>query len=367
MSEHALVYDERDIAHRFIVLYEASGLGQDKQGEPSVLAYCVRSLLSEGRITYTTVDKTDAGLQARVIERQGPTGLITTTTWASLHPENETRMLSLAVKDTTEQTRSVLAALANRYNGKQGDGPDLEPWHALQSWLELAAERGVTIPYAHDLASLSNPRAVRLRRDFGKVLTLVQAHALLHQTHRERNPEGRVVATLADYSAVHALVSDIIDEGVEATVSPTVRQTVQAVTTLVQDGLGNPVTISQVAKELGLDSSSAYRRVKVAEGLGYVVNQETRSRQPAKLVVGEPMPGEAHVLPTPQALAAKCFGADPPRTTRKRAIGANGTPGRHSDALAGWPQTGGAQQGAHPGDNGRDRLQPGASRDSRGP
>jgi len=319
MSEHALVYDERPIANRFIVLYEASGLGQDKQGEPSVLAYCVRSLLSEGRISYTTVDKTDEGMQARVIEREGPTGLITTTTWATLHPENETRMLSVAISDTVAQTASVFGALANRCNGQQGDGPDLEPWLALQSWLELAGERRVTIPYAHELAKLASPRAVRLRRDFGKVLSLIQTHAILHQANRERDDQGRIVATLADYAAVHALVSDIINEGVQATVAPTVRETVEAVRQLREQALAQaggdeaeakPVRVGAVARALGLDSSAASRRIAAAQALGYVVNEETRYRQPAKLVLGEPLPGEEHVLPTPEELQ-KCVQAYP--------------------------------------------------------
>jgi len=321
MSDHALVYDERPIANRFIVLYEASGLGQDKQGEPSTLAYCMRSLLSEGRIAYTTVDKTDEGMQARVIEREGPTGLITTTTWATLHAENETRMLSVVVKDTVAQTRGVLGALANRYNGQHGDAPDLAPWQALQEWLELAGTRDVTIPYAHELAALSNPRAVRLRRDFGKVLTLIQAHAMLQQVHRDRDAQGRIVATLADYEAVHELVNDIINEGVEATVSPVVRETVNAVAELRQKAQADagdeesakPVSLPAVAKALGLDKSAASRRVAAARELGYIVNTESRRGQPANLIIGEAMPGEESVLPTPEALAEKCVLVDPPR------------------------------------------------------
>ena len=41
--------------------------------------------------------------------------------------------------------------------------------------------------------------AVRLRRDFSVVLSLIKAHAILHQATRERDADGRIVATLADY------------------------------------------------------------------------------------------------------------------------------------------------------------------------
>ena len=48
----------------------------------------------------------------RLIEREGPTGLIVTTTSLRLHPENETRMLSLTITDTRDQTAAVFRALA---------------------------------------------------------------------------------------------------------------------------------------------------------------------------------------------------------------------------------------------------------------
>jgi hypothetical protein len=57
-------------------------------------SYLVRSLLSEGRVRYETVEKTKDGLKPRLIEREGPTGLLVTTTAVKLHPENETRLLS---------------------------------------------------------------------------------------------------------------------------------------------------------------------------------------------------------------------------------------------------------------------------------
>lgn len=301
MSERAIIYDERPVDHRFIVLYEASGLGVDRPGEPSVLAYCVHSLLSEGCIRYVTVEKTLEGMVPRRIERQGPTGLITTTTWASLHPENETRMLSVTIRDDAAQTRGVFTALAERANGHNSGSPDLRQWRALQRWLELAGEREVTIPYAMALAEKAKPAAVRLRRDFGKLLTLIKAHALLHQASRGRDDQGRIVATLEDYAAVYNLVADLMAEGVGATVSPTVRETVEAVRVLYAEKK-EPVTLAELAKRLGLDRSTANRRVLVARELGHVVNLEERWGKPSRLAPGDPLPEETPILPAPEAL-----------------------------------------------------------------
>ena len=99
MSERALAYTEGDLRNRFLVIYEAAGLS----GE--FASYLIRSLLSEGRLVYEVVEKTPQGLRPRRIEKEGPTGLLVTTTAVRLHPENETRLLSLQVTDTQEQTR----------------------------------------------------------------------------------------------------------------------------------------------------------------------------------------------------------------------------------------------------------------------
>ena len=308
MSDHLLAYDERPIAHKMLVIYEATGMSSD------IGSYLVRSLLSEGCVKYGTVEKTPDGLQPRIIERPGPTGLITTTTWTHLHPENETRLLSITVRDDPMQTRGVLECLADRANGNGPSEPDFGPWHALQTWLELAGTREVTIPYAHELAEHTNPKAVRLRRDFGAVLNLIRAHAILHQCTRERDAQGRIIATLADYRAVYDLVIDIVSEGVEATVSQTVRKTVEAVSELYARD-GSPVSMAELAKHLGLDKSCTSRRVRVGVDLGYIVNLEDKKGKPARLTPGESLPEGQAILPKPEDLENKNCLPYPPNNT----------------------------------------------------
>ena len=134
-------------------------------------------------------------MRPRVIKKEGPTGLITTTTAARLHPENETRLLSLTVTDTPEQTRAVMLAQAD---DAEDDGVDYERWHAHQRWLALG-ERRVVVPFAKRLALEIPTVAVRLRRDFLMLLSLVRANALLHRELRGRDERGRIVANMTDY------------------------------------------------------------------------------------------------------------------------------------------------------------------------
>jgi hypothetical protein len=294
MSDRTLAYSEEPIRHRFLVIYEAAGMS----GE--FATYLMRSLLSEGKVRYETVEKTSEGMKPRLIEREGPTGLIVTTTAVKLHPENETRLLSLTVTDTQEQTRAVMAALAEEVAEA---APDLATWHALQVWLQ-SAEHSVWIPYAKKLAELIPPVAVRLRRDFGALLNLVSAHALLHQASRERDSQGRIVATIDDYAPVKELVADLVSEGIEATVPITVRETVEAVKRLRQDSNGEPVTVTDLARELKLDRSAVSRRVRNAKDRGYLRDLEENQRKPSRLVPGDDLPEDLQILPKPEDVRA---------------------------------------------------------------
>ncbi len=291
MSEKALAYSEEPLKHRMLVIYESSGMANDYQ------SYLIRTLLSEGCIAYETVEKTPEGMRSRRIEREGPTGLITTTTAAKLHPENETRLLSLTVSDTPEQTRSILR--------KQADVSAYVPahheeFHALQVWIETG-QKCVVIPYVGVLSDLVSPAAVRMRRDFPMLLSLIQAHALLHQANRERDAQGRIVAYLADYAAVYDLVADLVREGVQATVPKRIRETVEVVAAL-SDTHSEGVPLTTLVKTLGLDKSACSRRVKECVGLGYLNNEEDRKGRPARLKIGEELPDEADVFPKPEVM-----------------------------------------------------------------
>ena len=291
MSDRALAYSNEPLRHRHLVIYEAAGMASE------FATYLIRSLLSEGRVRYETVEKTEDGLGARLIEREGPTGLIVTTTSLRLHPENETRMLSLTITDTRDQTAAVFRALAQESNRVE---IDLTPWHALQTWLATGPTE-VAIPFADKLAQLVPPVAVRLRRDFKTVLMLIRAHALLHQASRLKDEEGRVIATLEDYAAVRDLVADLVAEGVDATVKPEVRDVVEATERLLQKGMIE-VRQTDLTKALKLDKSAISRRVAGALDGGFLKNLEDRKGRPARLVMGDPLPANREVLPLPDQL-----------------------------------------------------------------
>lgn len=298
MSEHALIYSKEDYQHRVIVLYEAEAL-RDK-AEDNHTAYFVRTLLSEGRLNYQVIVRDGhGGFTTKMISKEGPTGLIVTTTRTHLHPENETRMLTLTTNDSREQTKAIFRAIAGDDDAQH---VDLKPWIQIQTALQ-SAEHRVYVPYADALAEIVPPVAVRLRRDFSLVLSLVKAHAILHQPQRARTNHGRIIANFDDYEVVRNLTADLLSEGVGQMVKATTRETVRAV-----EVLNNPEGVSALAivKHLKLDKATVSRRVSVAASRGYLRNLETKRGQPGRWIVGEPLPESVAILPSVAELQAGC-------------------------------------------------------------
>jgi hypothetical protein len=188
------------------------------------------------------------------------------------------------IDDSAEQTARVMRAIASG-NGRP---PDLSEWHELQYWL-ADGERRVEVPFADALADLIPPVAVRLRRDFGSLLGLVRAHALLHRATRDIGEHG-VVATVDDYDAVRNLVVDLISDGIGATVSGATRETVNAVAEVIGGGDGY--------------ASNAQLR-----------NDQDRRGKPSKLALADPLPEDVEVLPTVDVLTLRSGGDIPPATS----------------------------------------------------
>src|SRR5262249_27274796 len=160
--------------------------------------------------------------------------------------ENETRMLSLEINDSENQTRAVLDKVAEVEGLNHVDAQiDYEPWRDFQRWLE-AGERRVVVPFARKMVELIPPASVRLRRDAGQVLRAIKAHALLHREHRERDADGQIVANIEhDYAVVRKLMNALLAESSGLAVKQAVVETVEAVKQVTKEMAGDEGATAQ--------------------------------------------------------------------------------------------------------------------------
>lgn len=290
LSPRLIVRTAESFVHRILVIEENASLNTDAET-------FIRLLLSEGQLVYSTLEQVGKKWEEVKLTKDGPAGLLLTTTNLKVHAENETRMLSLSVDDGRTQTKNALRAAARA----QGRIVDTTIHQLFQEWL-ASQPAEVNVPFLECLAEEFAPAAVRIRRDFNLVVSLVEAHALLHQMTRARDADGRVIATLADYIAVYDLVADLISEGVDASAPQDVRDTVKAVEALLP-AHQNGVPLKAVATALDVDKSNASRRVAKAIEGGYLVDLEEKKGKALRLQLGEPLPDGEEVMPHPDRIA----------------------------------------------------------------
>jgi hypothetical protein len=222
LSDRALIYTDQDFKHKFIIFYEYSGI------EDTEVNKLIRTLQSENRLRYAVTIKVDGDFEVRHILKEGPTGCITTTTQPQLFDENETRVFSLYMDETEEQTKQICRDISGRFtlDRKLVSDEELQAWANIQRVLE---PYHVHIPFAGWLAENIPTDKVRIRRDFERIMAFISASALLHQYQREtREKDGRkyVIASVADYLMARELL--------EATLVKTVKGTSPKTETLVE-------------------------------------------------------------------------------------------------------------------------------------
>jgi hypothetical protein len=321
-SELALVYDDQPLAHTVLFVHEANQLQAD---ENSMFSMLLRTLISEGRIVHqTTMEDHDSQTGRRVerIVREGPIALIITTT-GELHAENETRMLSVHVSESQEQTRAVIESIAARAAGTDEGAADLAVWHDFQRWIALGPTDAV-VPFAQQLAAKIPPSMVRFRRDVGSLFNFIKASAILHQAQRQVDDKGRVIATLADYKVAHSIFSKVLAETSGQRVTENVRVVVDLIAQRAAEPAAKPsgrrfaraagsaassevvLSSEQIGTQTGIGKSAAHRAIRSAIDLGFLVNNETRPRKPYRLVVRQHInDAAATLLPHPDTLAAE--------------------------------------------------------------
>ena len=262
MSPKALMHSgEDEFRHKAIFVAEYEGVaGAD---------YAVRTMQSEQVIEWDYVESSKDGLQKKQRKVRGPAAFIQATTRATLHPENETRLLFVQMDESEAQTRAINERQALEAEKR---APVCPPnlflgWHELFRALE---QKGVRIPFAGQLSQHVPGNRIRSRRDFPKLLALVEASAFLHQYQRAKDEEGYIVAAPLDYVIAKELFEHCYFTGPESKVG----ELLHAAEQLAQEGFH----AAELIRQTGWGKSKTYQVLARAEELGCIVETEIRGR-----------------------------------------------------------------------------------------
>ena len=207
ISEKSIAYMERNfLKHKILGIQEFIGLNNPAGNT------LLRSLLSEGKIRRIVAknDPNDNDFVNQESRVEGPVCLFMTTTEESIHPEDENRMLSIKVDQSAEQKRLVLLAKADAFNGVKKTKEIIQEMQLISIEYQKNFKK-VEIPYVKKIAMGMDTSFDQVLRHFDKILSLIEAHALLNQESREII-DDKVVANDEDYSVVCSLLEPILFE-----------------------------------------------------------------------------------------------------------------------------------------------------------
>ncbi len=235
------------------------------------------------------------------------------TSAVRLDRDLESRVFQIGIDDSEQLTGDIIHGHGERAELGGREPRDREAWHAYYSWLRLQGPFRVRVPYGRALAEEIPAAAVRLRRDVGLLFTLIASHTALNMPRRERDDDGRLIATLGDYAAVYRLADQVLAQGVAAMVPAWGRETWEALP--IDNDFEAGVTYSRLGRLLGIGVDAARDRVLKLARSGYAVNKETRKYQAARLVRGDDLPEGEAFLPSPETLNSD-GGSEPDPNTR---------------------------------------------------
>jgi hypothetical protein len=223
-----------------------------------------------------------------------------------LHAENETRIWTLIVDDSEETTKKVLKVQAEVASGAFRPTDDAGLRTAFE-WLKAAGAKQAVVPFAPLLAEGMPGRPLRLRRDFPRLLQLVETCALLHQRQRQLDAEGRVVATLADYAMSRRLVASVFEQSVMGLTKKTTDLVAALQRVLAkQTAADAPPSYSDLVQETAKPKSYISRWLKPALEIGAIENTNAGlNGRPSALKMGHYQLKEGDALPMVDSLAAK--------------------------------------------------------------
>ena len=210
MTGQALFYmGQKNLKHKILAISEQQGADR--------ASYPLKLLQSEGvlKIASTGKDPVSGKWVTHDYEVEGPVMLFLTTTAENVDEELMNRAIALTVNEDREQTRAIHQ---RQREARTIEGYLLRRKRAKLVNLHRNAQRllrPITVVNNHDVGEFPDNMA-RARRDHNKLLTLIEAIALLHQHQREIKTftdDGETLeyieATQADVKLAQALADQV--------------------------------------------------------------------------------------------------------------------------------------------------------------
>lgn len=262
MSPKAMMHCEEDeFLHKAVFIAEYEGVsGAD---------YAIRTMQSEQEIEWEIAETSKEGIKTRRKIVKGPAAFIQATTRATLHPENETRLMFVEMDESGSQTQAINKRQALEAEKRiEPCTPDVfAKWHQFFRSLK---PHPVKIVFATQIAKSLPKDRIRSRRDFPKLLALIESSAFLHQDKRAKDDEGNIIASPQDYLIAKELFEHCYSAGPDTRIKELLVSAKQI--------RGEDFAVADLVRETGWGKTKVYAILNRAEELGCIAAGDKHGR-----------------------------------------------------------------------------------------
>jgi hypothetical protein len=308
VSPHALVFKDtvrvtdsnvfvgKAFKHVWLYFRELKGIPD------TFAAQILKGIISNREFTHeTSHPRKDGSWFTREYRQEGPMAVYITATEQYIDYELSTRMLEQGVPNDPTQWKAIAQAVARR---RLADARGIrlinrDPWIEATTLIHEAIVdgeiAGIEVEWAEFLFKMCTLVHERGNRDLNQLITAIQAHTLMcfrQLPHKNGILKARI---LRDYGAIRSLMLPTMGKASKMAVSQHDIETVQAIAQLQKQYSSEPVTVSGLAKRVGVSRPTMHRWLDSLEARKHV---KMPTNQRGGITLDKPLPSTQAILPT---------------------------------------------------------------------
>ena len=195
-------YPENFLSFKVIGLEDVDGLTEEAE-------YAYRELVSNGELISSISIKDESGKIASGHKTvKGPIASMACTTNGSVYEDNVSRMFVIAVDESKEQTRRIIAYQNAKSAGKIDSRKENNIKQQLQNLVRILKNKAVLNPYAESIHLPEEADQLRRLNDLFKIF--IHHITRINQYQRKTDAQGRLISTLEDVETAIDIMFDSI-------------------------------------------------------------------------------------------------------------------------------------------------------------
>jgi DNA primase len=241
---------------------------EDWDGLSEEVQYIFREFQSGHILRSSTTEKLpDGRMSSKEIIAYGPISSLICTTQGSIYEDNMSRCFLTAIDESKEQSERIVDYQNKKMRGEIDSKAEEKATSLIQNMIEVLEPLEVVNPYA---GQVYLPEEVhKIRRLNQLYLVFVQQVTWWHQLQRERDNQGRIIATLEDLQTACNLLFETIVLKVDE-LDGSLRQFFEQLKKYLEDNDLEAFTQREIRQAFRLSKTGLHRYLRDLNSLEYI-------------------------------------------------------------------------------------------------